>query len=98
MTETMISMAAVNLLPGDLIDLEDDEYATMTPVERPHWLPEAARQMQLADHEATVMTFYFELAEVESVERETEDCVVVHTSLTSFGCPPDHMIPTKRET
>jgi hypothetical protein len=36
--------------------------------------------------------FEFELAEVESVEVETPDCIVIHTSLGSFGFPPDHNI------
>lgn len=34
----------------------------------------------------------WEYAEVESVERETPECVVVHTSQSSFGCPPSHLV------
>lgn len=34
----------------------------------------------------------FEYAVVERVERETPECVVVHTDQSSFGCPPDHVV------
>lgn len=74
--------AAHELRTGDLIDLEGDPYAT-TPGE----------DMSASDrkaHESTVLTFEFEYATVESVEPETPDCFVIHTSLTSFACPPDH--------
>lgn len=75
---------ARDLRPGAYLDLEGDEFATTPP-------PDADARA-LADHELTVSTFEFEMAEVEEVEHETEGCVVVHTSLASFACPPDHRL------
>lgn len=76
--------AAANLREEDRIDLEGDRYATMAA-------PSASAQ-DIADHDSTVSMFEYEYAIVETVVRETPECVVVHTSLTSFGCPPDHQI------
>lgn len=83
-----MKVRADNLKPGDLIDLEGDEYATMAPTTSQGVLG----SRELEDHDLTVSTFEFEYAEVESVVAETAECVVVHTDATSFGCPPDHMI------
>jgi hypothetical protein len=92
-TDTLILTPAAELLPGDRLDLEGDEYAcTFDADER---LDDPANAQRYADHVSTVSTFQFEYAVVESIERETERCVVVHTSLTSFGCPPDHRLRRK---
>jgi phosphoribosylaminoimidazole carboxylase (NCAIR synthetase) len=84
MKDTIEQAQAADLREGDVIDLEGDPFAT-----RPR--EDADEQERLA-HESTVSTFQFEYAQVESVERETDTCVVVHTDATSFGCPPDHQI------
>jgi hypothetical protein len=81
----MTTKLARDLVEGDIIDLEGDRFATAPS---PLCTSEQARE----DHLATVDTFRYEYAEVEEIERETDTCVVVHTSLTSFACPPDHPV------
>jgi len=78
----MTAREARDLKAGDLIDLEDDEYASKADA--------GLSMIDLQAHESTVDTFKYEYAEVESVVTESPECVVVHTSLTSFACPPDH--------
>lgn len=78
----MTTKLARDLVEGDMIDLEGDRYATM--------ILEGASRRDREDHESTVSTFAFELALVEEIEYETDTCIVLHTSLTSFACPPDH--------
>ena len=31
-----------------------------------------------------------EYARVDTAFQETDNCIVIHTELGSFGCPPDH--------
>ena len=31
-----------------------------------------------------------EYARVDTAIRETDNCMLIHTELGSFGCPPDH--------
>lgn len=72
---------AKNVREGDRLDLEGDQFADPN-----------GDGIGESGH---FYGFEFELAEVESVEFETRDCVVIHTSLGSFGFPPDH--PIKQE-
>jgi hypothetical protein len=74
---------ARDLVEGDMIDLEDDEYATF--IDRVD-----ATSEDIEAYELTISTFAYEYAVVDDIEVETPWCVLVHTSLTSFGCPPDH--------
>jgi hypothetical protein len=69
---------ADNVKAGDRLDLEGDRYADPN-----------GDGIGESGH---FYAFEFELAEVEEVERETPDCIVIHTSLGSFGFPADHMI------
>lgn len=80
----MTTKLARDIAEGDMIDLEGDSYATM--------IPEGASRRDREDHESTVSTFTYEFALVEEVEHETDTCIVLHTSLTSFACPPDHAL------
>lgn len=60
------------LKPGDLIDLEGDQYA---------------------DPKRSHPVFQSEYATVESVERETPDCIAVWIEgVDCFGFPPDHLV------
>lgn len=81
----MITKLARDLTEGDMIDLEGDRFATILPGS---WYTEQDRE----DHESTVDIFRYEYANVHEIERETDTCVVVHTSLTSFAFPPDHPV------
>lgn len=48
---------------------------------------------QYADPEADPhLDLAYEYARVEEIERETPNCIVLHTSLTSVGFPPDHEV------
>jgi hypothetical protein len=74
---------AKDVKEGDRLDLEGDQFAD----------PNGNGIGESGDFYA----FEFELAEVEEVERETADCIVIHTSLGSFGFPPDHMIKEEND-
>ena len=70
-----------DLSEGDLVDLESDPYAD----------PNGDGTCADADcdhYEA----FAFEYGEVLSVEGETPDTVVVHTTLGSYGMPTTHRL------
>lgn len=41
--------------------------------------------------------FKFEFACVNEIERETPNCIVLHTSQGSFGFPPDHWLDVDGE-
>ena len=74
-------MAATNkragdVTEGDRLDLENDAFADYN------------RAHSTGDNPG----LRFEFAEVYEVERETHDCVVLHTSLGSFGFLPDHLL------
>lgn len=85
MYDTPIMTPVLELKEGDKLDLEGDVWASyLNPVN--HSLAE------IRDHETDLMHFECELVEVDSIERETEDCVVVHTSYISFGVPVDHRV------
>jgi hypothetical protein len=67
---------------GDLIDLQNDPYADSQGAET---------------SETAIPESPFEFAVVESVERETPQCTVLHTSQGSFGFPPDHWLDVDGE-
>jgi hypothetical protein len=69
---------AANVKAGDRLDLEGDKFADPN-----------GDGIGESGH---FYGFEFELAEVESVVRETPGCILIHTSLGSFGFPPDHLI------
>lgn len=79
----MLTKQARDIQQGDWLDLEGDVYATM--MSALHYT-----QKDIEDHEEAVALFQFECALVDEVEHETNTCIVLHTSLTSFACPPDH--------
>lgn len=81
----MTTKLARDLVEGDIIDLEGDRFATAPS-------PLCATTQDILDHGVTVDNFRYEYAEVEMVEQETDTCVVVHNSLTSFACPHDHPV------
>lgn len=93
MTE-VTKMRADEIKEGMWLDLEGDTFAAFYNGDARRnsgVFTEDQIHQGAEDHDNTISTFEFEYAEVESTERETEDCIVVHTTLTSFGCPPDHM-------
>jgi hypothetical protein len=62
---------------GDLVDLQNDRYADAQGFET---------------GETAIVESRFEFAVVESIERETPRCTVLHTSQGSFGFPPSHRL------
>lgn len=42
-------------------------------------------------------SFEFEFAEVIEIERETPECIVIHTTQGSYGFPPEHLIDSTLE-
>jgi len=79
----MTTKLARVLSEGDMIDLHGDGFASASS-------PLCLSYQDWEDHLSTVNGFQYEYAEVENIEHETNQCIVVHTSLTSFACPPDH--------
>lgn len=50
-----------------------------------------------ADPEWNTDNLTYEFQEVFEIERERDDCIVLHTSYGSFGFPPDHLIEVSPE-
>lgn len=74
---------------GDLLDLEGDSIADPGNDGLEH------HGTDFNDGNPIYRAFEFELAEVEAVEVETigdETAIVIHTSLGSYGFPPDYEI------
>lgn len=71
------------IVVGDMIDLEDDEYADPGVVD-----DDETGEPRVHGR----VEFTFEFATVNGVERETPGCIVLHTSMGSFGFPPDHLV------
>jgi hypothetical protein len=83
-TDKYMLIPASQLKPGMFIDLEDDPFATTS---RP-----GASEQEIIDNQSTIKMLLYEYAVVSEVEEETPDCVVIHSELISFACPPYHRI------
>lgn len=80
---TLIAVAA--LRPGMHVDLEGDRIAALP---RPN-----ASLRDIEDHASTVELFQYEYQRVDTLEIETDDCIVVHFDHTSIAFPPAHKLP-----
>lgn len=79
----MQTKLARDIQQGDWLDLEGDAYASVMSGLN-------YTQEDIEHHEATISLFQFECALVDEVVHETDTCIVLHTSLTSFACPPEY--------
>lgn len=83
-------LRAQDVREGDLLDFEGDSIVD----------PGGLGERYDPEPPATWTSFQFEFATVQSVERETPDCVRIDTDQGSYGFPIDHEIETTldRET
>lgn len=86
MTEPHEEVAVEDLRAGDLIDLENDEYAD------PFGFNGTERDPEDGSDEANHMALEYEYAEVEGTEQETPANTLVYTSIINVSFPHGYLV------